>query len=562
MAKTEDDKPEEKQPLVFPDCEADKELHNLIKARFPLVYVVTWEETRVIKSLEKICDDLNLSGVQIWDTARGLIAKTPQGDIYSAVEGGEELKDPDEILEFIIKKSEENRAKKLVAKGSRGPIFVLCDFFRFLEDPKPNTERKLKILASILKKSTISVVICSPELQLPLSLEKVMTIIDYPLPGPEQLAVVIQAARKKLTERKVMTIPNSVAFSDENIIKALLGLTLQESEDALAKAFVITGKFDTKVLRDLKRQVIRKGQILDFVYSEDKVEDIGGLEGVKRWIKNRKSSFTDKARTYPLPYPKGVFLLGLQGTGKSLCAKVIANELGIPLVKLDLGKVFAPHVGESEGNIRKALRQAESIAPCVLFVDEIDMALQGSSSGNNDSGVSSRVLMTIMDWLQERKAPVFLVACANSMRLPPAILRKGRFDERFFVDLPGEDEREAIFKIHLSKRRRDPAKFDIPKAVAATKGFSGAEIEAVVVDAMTEAFADGERDVVTSDIMEQIGYSFPLSKTMKEELDELRERANERMRSASKIPVNAAELGDQDDIRSDATSLSMSLRIP
>jgi ATP-dependent 26S proteasome regulatory subunit len=547
MAK--DNEATEDQIVVFPGCPADDELKHLVRARFPLIYVVTWEETRVIRSLEKICNDINLSGVQIWDAGRGLIAKTERGEMYSPIDNGEELKDPDEVLEHITKKAEENKSKKLIQKSARGPIYVLCDLYRYLEDPKADTERKLKNLASVLKKSTITVVITSPELQLPLSLEKVVTVLDYPLPGPEQLIVLLNSARNKLVLIKKMTVENSTAVPDENIIKALLGLTLQEAEDALSKAFVITGKFDTNVLCDLKRQVIRKGQILDYVYSEENISHIGGLAGVKRWIKTRKSSFTDKARTYPLRYPKGVFLLGLQGTGKSLCAKVIANELGIPLLKLDLGKVFAPHIGESEGNIRRALKQAESIAPCVLFVDEIDMALSGSSSNsNNDSGVSSRVLMTIMDWLQERKAPVFLVACANSMNLPPAILRKGRFDERFFVDLPDDEERDAIFKIHLKKRLRDPSKFDLDKAVGSTKNFSGAEIEAVIEDAMTEAFADGCREVTTKDIMDQIVVAFPLAKTMKEALDDLRERARERMRSANELSVNEL-VGDQDDIR-------------
>lgn len=542
----------EKKHAVFPRSTADKELEYLIRAKYNLIYAVTWEERRVIDSLEEICDlpEVNLGGVQVWDSARGLVASKG-----FPINGGEQLTNPEQVLDYIAKKAEEAKGKLRTAKESRGPIFVLCDLFRYLEANGlvPEMERKLRSLASTLKKSSISVVITSPELQLPLALEKVVTVIDYPLPGPAQLSVMVSTAKAKLVERKRITKADADSTPDENVVRALLGLTLTESEDAIAKAVVVTNKFDIPTLLELKRQIIRKGQILDYIYSEEKMEDIGGLEGVKHWIKIRKKAFTDKARVYGLPAPKGIFMLGVQGSGKSLSAKAIANELQIPLLKLDIGKVFGSLVGESESRIRHALKLAGSVAPCVLLIDEIGKALAGSGQ-SNDGGTTRRVVSTILDWMQEKTEPVFIVACSNEIKdLDPALLRRGRFDELFFVDLPNEEERKQIFSIHIKKapRNRDVKNFDLSKLVAASDGFSGAEIEACILDAMNNAFADNEREFTTDDIMNAIKICVPLSKVMKKELDELRECARDRMRRAGEIPVNCEEAKDGDGSRFD-----------
>lgn len=532
----------------FPRCGADKELEYLIKAKYNLIYVVTWEERRVIESLKEICDipAVNLSGVQVWDSANGLMTTEK---IPLPVADATDLKNPEEILAYISKLAKEGNGKLKAAKEARGPIYVLCDMFRYLREPTAELERQLRALTTILKKSSISIVITSPELQLPLALEKVVTVLDYPLPGPEQLAAMVDGAKSKLTERKRISKADADKVPTENIVRALLGLTMTEAEDAIAKAIVVTNTFDIGILLDLKQQIIRKGQILEFIHSEDKLDDVGGLDGIKQWIKVRKNSFSKKAREYGLPSPKGIFMLGVQGSGKSLAAKAIANELQTSLLKLDVGRLFDSLVGASESRTRHALKLAESIAPCVLLIDEIGKALATTTTGG-DGGITQRVISTLLDWMQEKTAPVFIVACSNEMKLDPALLRRGRFDELFFVDLPNEVERRAIFEIHLKKRKRDPAKYDLSQLVASTTGFSGAEIEAVILDAMNNAFADGEREFTSQDIMDSIRICVPLSKTMKTELDALRDEARGRMRKASD-PIQKMEEVDVDGSRFD-----------
>jgi len=517
-------------------CNADKELEYLIKSRYNLIYVVTWEERRVIDSLERICDldAVNLQGVQVWDSSKGLTRYNG-----CVIPGGDKFKNPEQILEHITQLAEKNKTNKKEKeeiKGNRGPIFVLCDIFRYLEPDirTPAFERKIRTLSQTLRSTTISVVMISPELQLPLSLEKVVTVMDYPLPNKENLTLLVETAKSKLVGWKKFSQQEVDSTPTENVVRALLGLTMTEAEDALAKAIIVKKCFDIPTLLELKKQIIRKGQVLDYIYSEEKMDDIGGLNAIKQWVRIRKKSFTEKAKDYGLPPPKGIFLLGVQGSGKSLSAKAIANELQMPLLKMEIGKLFGSLVGESEMKCRNSLKMAESIAPCVLLIDEIGKGLSNSPA-HGDGGTTKRVISTILDWMQEKTAPVFIVACSNEIReLDPALLRRGRFDELFFVDLPTLEERKTIFTIHIKKnpRKRDPAKFDIPKLSSITDGFSGAEIEAVVLDAMHNAFADG-REFTTEDIEKAIKICIPLSQVMQTELDSLREFAKNRMRRAS-----------------------------
>ncbi len=511
--------PEEKLPAKFPPCNADKELFYLLRARYSLIYVVTWEEKRVIDSLEECCDtkELNLAGVQVWDASKGLV--TSKG---FPVPGGEQLVNPEQVLDYISRRAEESKTVRRSAKTERGPVYVICDIYRYLELPVHIPfERKLRALAKTLQNSSITLIMTSPELQLPLSLEKVVTVIDYPLPGPPQLDAVVKSAKHRLVERKRVKKEDADSTPDENIVRALLGLTMAEAEDAIAKAVVVTDKFDIPTLLELKRQIIRKGQILDYVYSESKLEDVGGLDGIKQWIKTRKKNFTDAAKDYRLPSPKGIFMLGVQGSGKSLAAKAIANELEFPLLKLEMGRIFGSLVGESESRMRHALKLAESIAPCVLLVDEIGKSLSGNVTAN-DGGTTQRIVSTMLDWMQEKTAPVFLVACSNEIKLDPALIRRGRFDEIFFVDLPNEIERRIIFGIHLRKVGRNSENYGLDELVSASNGFSGAEIEAVIIDAMSIGFSE-DREFTTEDILDAIKTCIPLSKVMKEELDKLRE---------------------------------------
>jgi SpoVK/Ycf46/Vps4 family AAA+-type ATPase len=282
-----------------------------------------------------------------------------------------------------------------------------------------------------------------------------------------------------------------------------------------------------------KKQIIRKSGLLEYVQVAEQIEDIGGLEGLKRWLRERRIAFSDRAREFGLPTPKGVLLMGVQGCGKSLCAKAVAALYGMPLLRLDLGVMFSSFVGESESRIRSALTLAQSVSPCVLWIDEIDKGLGGlKGSGSSDSGTTQRVFGTLVTWMQENRAPVFVVATANNISvLPPEVLRKGRFDEIFFVDLPNDAARANIFQLHLSRHGRGSLPVDHALLAELTPGFSGAEIEAVVLAALFRALAE-ERELETGDLAAAIQETFPLSQTMKEELARLRDWAKGRARPA------------------------------
>jgi SpoVK/Ycf46/Vps4 family AAA+-type ATPase len=296
-------------------------------------------------------------------------------------------------------------------------------------------------------------------------------------------------------------------------------------------------KLQPDIISNHKKDIIRKSGLLDWVDSDIDMNEIGGLEGLKNWLEKRKDAFSEEAALYGLPAnPKGILLVGIQGAGKSLFAKGISSFWNFPLLKLDMGKIFSGLVGSSEQNMRQVFKVAESVAPCILWCDEIDKGMSGSkSSSSSDGGTTSRVLGSWLTWMQDRKAPVFVVATANDVsNLPPELLRKGRFDEIFFVDLPKENERKKIFEIHLKKRKRNPGQFDLAALVNASDYYTGAEIESSIEAAMYEAFSDDRRDINTEDILLSLHNTVPISKLMKEEISALRKWATERARNASK----------------------------
>jgi SpoVK/Ycf46/Vps4 family AAA+-type ATPase len=320
----------------------------------------------------------------------------------------------------------------------------------------------------------------------------------------------------------------------EQILKSALGLTMDEAENVFAKSLVVKKTFDPELIISEKEQIIRKSGILEYFHSTERIENVGGLENLKEWVKKRTRAFTEKARDYGLPQPKGILLIGVQGCGKSLTAKAVASLWKLPLLRLDVGKIFSGIVGSSEANVRRALNMAESIAPTILWIDEIEKGLSGvQSSGQTDSGVTARVFGSFITWLQEKESPVFVIATANNIEImPPELLRKGRFDEIFFIDLPSIDERKEIVRIHLKKRGRDPAKFDVETIATKTNGFSGAEIEETVISAMYDAFAE-DREIKTDDLLKAVEKTVPLSKTMKEKVDAIRNWARTRAVFAS-----------------------------
>jgi SpoVK/Ycf46/Vps4 family AAA+-type ATPase len=367
-------------------------------------------------------------------------------------------------------------------------------------------------------------------------LEKDVAVVEFDLPGKEELTKLLDEIVEVIGKTGEIAI-NLNDGVKEKLVNAAMGLTLNEAENAFAKAIVADkslGPADIERVLSEKEQVIKKSQILEYYHTNEKMADVGGLDSLKDWIIKRSVAFDDKAKAFGLPEPKGVLLIGVQGCGKSLTCKAISGLWKIPLLRFDVGRVFSGIVGSSEDNMRRAIRTAESVARSILWIDEIEKSLSGvQSSSFSDSGTSARVFSTFLTWLQEKKKPVFVVATANNIQLlPPELLRKGRFDEIFFVDLPTAEERKQIFSIHLKKRKREPDKFDLTGIARESEGFSGAEIEQVVISALFDAFVRGS-ELTTDDIILNIKATVPLSQTMREEIASLRSWAATRARLAS-----------------------------
>lgn len=495
-----------------PHCES--ELDILIRARYPLVYVVSYEEQRILKVLSKFTAERDKQ-LFVWSITSGIrIAEEPN-------KVDESTRDPLAVLNHI-------------ERQSYPAIFVLNDFHSYLNDQ--TVIRKLRELMSNLKNTYETIVLLSPTLNIPQELEKDMAVIEFDLPSKADLVKLLDEIVEVVSKPGEVTV-NLNEETKDKLASAALGLTLNEAENAFAKAIVVDkslGPEDVEKILSEKEQVIKKSAILEYYNTDEKLATVGGLDIIKDWITKRSVAFTDKAKAFGLPEPKGILLIGVQGCGKSLTCKAISALWKMPLLKFDVGRVFSGIVGSSEDNMRRAIRTAESVAPSILWIDEIEKSLSGVQSSNfSDSGTSARVFSTFLTWLQEKKKPVFVVATANNIQLlPPELLRKGRFDEIFFVDLPTLEERKEIFSIHIQKRKRDPKNFNLELIAREAEGFSGAEIEQAIVSALFDAFVQ-EREVATDDIVLSIKASVPLSQTMREEITNLRSWAATRTRSAS-----------------------------
>ncbi|MHC4354087.1 MAG: AAA family ATPase, partial [Planctomycetota bacterium] len=391
-----------------------------------------------------------------------------------------------------------------------------------------------------------TIIIVSPMFEIPPELEKDLTVVDFDLPRENDFATLLGRIIEEVKDNPKLNVKVN-SETREQIVHALLGLTLAEAENVLAKALVqhrSLAKKSLEVIHSEKKQIIRKSGLLEYYDAEEDMNSIGGLDALKDWLRKRSVAFTDQARAFGLPAPKGVLLLGVQGCGKSLMAKTISNTWQLPLLRFDVGRVFGSLVGSSEQNIRRAIKVAESVAPVVFWVDEIDKAFRGSrgSGASTDGGTSARVFGTFLTWLSEKQEPVFVVSTANDVSmLPPELLRKGRFDEIFFVDLPAFAERKEIFHVHLAKRKMDPLEFDLDVLSNASSGYSGAEIEEAIISALFDAFYRKE-EVSTEKLLSGVQQTVPLSKTMSEDVESLRKWAEGRTRSATSEEA-AAEPG-------------------
>ncbi|NUL82839.1 MAG: AAA family ATPase [Armatimonadetes bacterium] len=488
----------------------DQQIEYLVRSRHALIYVQTAEERRAETELRVVAERLKRP-LHVWTNTQGLL--------------------PPLTDEKPSKLAPDLEALTQIWQHKGNGLFMLKDFHASLNDSR--VIRLLRDLNPRAAKNGQTLLIVSPVLKLPVELEKEITVVEMPLPDRtaieariRDLLVVMQGKDGIDTQIEPQRF--------EEIVLAAQGLTMEEIENVCLKSFVQFKALNVEAILEEKQQIVRKSGVLEYYASQEELKNVGGMDSLKEWLRKRRASLTDKAREFGLPAPKGMLLLGVQGCGKSLVAKSIATLWGLPMLRFDVGRVFGSLVGSSEQNMRMAIRTAEAVAPCVLWIDEMEKAFAGvQSSGMSDSGTTARVFATFLTWLQEKKASVFVVATANDVSLlPPELLRKGRFDEIFFIDLPTQAEREAIFTIHIAKRKRDPKKFNLKKLGQATEGFSGAEIEQIIVAGLFSAF-DAGRDLTTDDLQTEAANMVPLSVMMREEIDELRSWAKMRARPAS-----------------------------
>ena len=496
------------------------ELETLIRARYPILYIITSEEMRVQNLVVEIARRRQKK-IYEWSYSTGIV---PAGtSIQSQKNRSAATKEPLAALDQVIEQVEP-------------ALFIFKDLHPFLRRDNFAVIRKLKEIALHLKNSFKTILLVSPVMEIPTELEKEITVLNFPLPSRDDLDALLEKIIADVKQHKQVSIDLDDA-GRERLLQAALGLTLGEAENVFAKIIVkanrLSGDDVSEVLEE-KQQIIRKSGLLEYCATNENFTNVGGLSVLKDWLNKRSVAFTAEAREFGLPAPKGILMLGVQGCGKSLCAKAVATQWQLPLLRFDMGRMFGSLVGSSEENVRRAIAVAESVAPAILWVDEIDKAFAGSQgSGASDGGTTARVFGTFLTWLSEKTAPVFVVATANDIsQLPPELLRKGRLDEIFFVDLPAKEERAEIFNIHITKRGRDAGRFDLEALAEASTNFSGAEIEEAINSALYDAFYD-RVELTTAHVATALSQTVPLAKTMDEQISHLRGWAEGRARNAS-----------------------------
>lgn len=513
---------------------------DLVNAGFPYIYIPSYEEERIINIIQSIIQNKDLIKTErklfVWTQTDGLVCS------------GEKTRDTADPMHAIDS----------VEKSKDDAIYIFKDFHVYFGGDRTTRPdyaviRKLRDIIPVLKASRKTIVFISSKTVIPCDMEKEISILDFDLPEAEEIQALLENLIEGLN-------PESVRLSQDDKIllsHSALGLTMQEAENAFCRAIVKLKGLDKSalsIIHEEKNQVVKKTGVLEFVKSDLSIDDIGGLENLKKWLLRRNNSWSEKAQSYNLPAPKGVLITGVPGCGKSLTAKAMSAIWGLPLLKLDMGKIFGGIVGSSEENMRKAIATAEAVSPSILWVDEIEKGFSGIKSGG-DSGTSARVFGTFLTWMQEKTDPVFVIATANDIStLPPELLRKGRFDEIFFVDLPTTKEREKIFKLHIQKRIKSSkihheitADDTVCQELAELSvGYVGAEIEQIVISAMYEAFY-ADRGMRKEDIVKAIRETVPLSSTQREQIIELRAWAKERAVLATAIEDREQDVSDDGD---------------
>ena len=489
-------------------------LIRYIDAGFPIIYMNTFEEDKV----DSIVFEISAAKeVYEWNETYGYIdfeTKTPMMEDCALETMLDQLKSVDLLDRKII---------------------ILKDTTAYLDDPK--IVSKIKGIARMINQGAdATVIIISTTLVIPKELEKFITILEMDYLNTDEIKKII---RKFISENGLQAVAESLV---EELAVAFKGLTEFEINNLLALSYADDGELTRKDLRlifDQKQQMIKKAGILEMIPLKETIKDIGGLENLKDWFVRKAKVYKNmnKAKSYGVDMPKGVLIAGVPGCGKSLNAKAAANLFEIPLLRLDMGRLMGKYVGESEGNLRNAIALAEAISPCVLWIDELEKAFAGIGGGGGGAEVTTRLFGNFLTWMQEKESPTFVVATANDItKLPPELLRKGRFDEIFYVGLPKDEEREKIFQIHINKRRpQDLKNIQISDLVKNSKGFSGADIEGVVKDAIESAFADDKNSIHTQDILDAINNTHSLSEIMKDALDKMaKEYETRKFKNASR----------------------------
>lgn len=512
------------------DQQVAADITALLRARNPLLWIVTREEARVEKYLFEAAAAAKYL-LRTWDCAQGVC------EINGARNASIGSADPGDTLTAI--------AERANGRGERC-VWVMRDLAEWLNPPIGiTTKRQLRNLARLLpgiaSDKAQAIVVLAASAEVPTELAAHATVIEWPLPDRTEIGALLDAAIKSGGD-KIEAPTNGVR---DSAIDAAIGLTGEEVQATYAKSLVQYRRIDPLAIAKEKKRVITRERVLEWYDPlPGGMDAVGGLDTLKEWLKQRKLAYTAKARAYGLPAPKGMLLVGPPGTGKSLSAKAVATSWGVPLLRIDLGALKSKFVGESEANLRKAFRVIETVGRCVVWFDEIEKALAGATQGAADGGVSSDALGSVLSWMQERQGEAFVVATANDVSsLPPELLRAGRFDQIWWVDMPTGDERVSVLKASLAAHGRQAAAIDHDAVSEACLDFTGSEIAAIVPDALFAAFADGEREIVTADLVEAAGKVVPLAKTAAEKIAGLRKWAEGRARPASAAPSRQAIAG-------------------
>jgi len=484
--------------------EPPRDLELLIRSRLPLVAVHGADEERIDEVLERTARHLDMA-LYVWTVTRGL----RRAGSLTALNRGKTL---DQALDAAL-------------RMQREAIFLFKDLQRWLGDAP--TVRRILDVARHFERDRRTLVLAGTDIELPAALRPICASWRLPLPTDEELL----ALARQVVQDFSPDVPVQMALDEaglQRLVDGLRGMSWLQAERALKRCVaddLLLSPGDIDAVQEMKRQVLQEGGILEYVPVDVGLDDVGGLENLKRWLTVRRDTFGREATAFGLTPPKGVLLLGVQGCGKSLVAKALARDWNMPLLRLEAGRIYDKFIGESDKNLDRALQTVEHMAPCVLMVDEIEKAFASAAGTDADGGLSRRLFGRLLGWLQDRTAPVFLVATCNDVtQLPPEFMRKGRFDEIFFVDLPRADERERIFAVHLDRRQRDPAAFDLASLAAASTDFSGAEIEQAIVSALYAAFAVGG-DLRTQGLLDELRSTLPLAVTRRERVTALRDWA-------------------------------------